>query len=113
MIKTMHQVVLVRGGRERVITETDDLRVARLRDSQLDMAASLLVEAERLFTEGKVHLPKELSFASLEQTLEDLFIAFAEDSEGMKRAMKGQQFTDPSDEPNKPPSRGGRKKATP
>lgn len=93
MIKTIHRVTYTLGGKERVVLETEDLQEARKKDAQMDMALSLLVEAERLIKGDRVALPKGLNFQGLEQTLEDLFIQFAANQEGMKRAMKGAPYT--------------------
>lgn len=92
MIKTIHRVTYTLGGKERVVLETEDLQEAKKKDAQMDMALSLLVEAERLIKGGQVSLPKGLTFQGLEQTLEDLFIEFAANQEGMKRAMKGAPY---------------------
>lgn len=90
--------------------ETTDLREAKERDAQLETAMSLLGEAERLVNEGKVRLPKGVSFDGLEQTLEDMFIGFAENREGLKRAIKGEAYTDQPPEAAKPTKPSGRKK---
>jgi hypothetical protein len=110
VIKTIHRVTYTLGGKERVVLETEDMQEAKKKDAQMDMALSLLVETERLVKDGKVTLPKGVSFQSLESTLEDLFVEFAANQEGMKRAMKGAPYaltapTEPKQERRKPAAR--------
>lgn len=102
MIKTIHRVTCSRGGRERVVLETEDMQEARKKDAQMDVALSLLVETERLFKTGRVPLPKDLNFQMLEPTLEDLFIELVSDQDGLKRALKGAPYTELDSEPVKP-----------
>jgi len=102
MIKTIHRVTCSLGGRERVVLETEDIQEARKKDAQMDVALSLLVETERLFKTGMVALPKDLTYQSLEPTLEDLFIELVSDQDGLKRALKGSPYTEPGSEPKSP-----------
>lgn len=87
-----------------MILETEDMQAAKERDSQLEMATSLLIEAERLVKEGKVKLPDDMSFSKLENSLEDIFIGFAENRDGMKRAMKGEAYCVPSEQKESGPA---------
>jgi len=102
VIRTIHRVTYTLGGKERVVLETEDMQEARRKDAQMDMALSLLVEAERLIKGGQVSLPEGLNYQGLEQTLEDLFIEFAANQEGMKRAMKGAPYAELEATPPKP-----------
>lgn len=111
MIKTIHRVTFNLRGEERVVLETENLQEAKRKDAQMDVALSLLVEAERLAKAGKVRLPKGVTFHSLEQTLEDVFIEFAANQDGLKRALKGLAFSAPEPEEVKKPQRKTMKNA--
>lgn len=114
MIKTVYQVSYEHKGEVRVVLETEDLREAKKKDAEIEMVASLLVEAERLAATGQIELPKGVKFDQLERTLEDMFLSMAANQEGMKRAMKGQAYTLEEEKPaeSKPKSKAApRKKA--
>lgn len=112
MITTIHRVSFMRGDEERVVLETTDLKEARERDAQLETAMSLLHEAERLIKSGNIRLPKGVAYDRLELTLEDLFISLSENSDGFRRALKGEAFVVETDEPKKPKRPGRRKIST-
>lgn len=97
MIKTKYEVVYSFNGKEKVILETDDQTLARKKDAEIEMAESLLIETERLIDNGTVKLPEGVRLDDLEQTFESLFLAFAADKKGMKRALKGATYYQESD----------------
>ena len=112
MINTVHKVFMVRDGKEKLVLETADLKEAKKKDAQLDVAMSFVYETERLVKDKEVALPKGLKLDQMESFLEEVFIRMAEDPEGLKRAMKGESFKDPrSVEAAKPAKTPARKKS--
>jgi len=94
MIKTLYQVCLKSiSGKETVLLETQDAQLAKQRDSEIEMAEVLLVETGRLVEQGAVNLPEGMTVEKMEPFLEGLFLAFAANKDGMKRALKGQAYT--------------------
>lgn len=94
MIKTLYQVCLKSiSGKETVLLETQDAQLAKQRDSEIEMAEVLLVEAGRLVGQGSVPLPETMTIEKMEPFLEALFLSFAANKDGMKRAIKGHPYT--------------------
>lgn len=96
MIETVHRVYLNRNGKEKQVLETADLKEAKRKDAQLDIAMSLMFETERMVKGKEVPLPEGVKLDQVEEFLEEVFIKMAEDPEGLKRAIKGQSFKDES-----------------
>lgn len=89
MIKTKYQVMYSFNGKEKIVLETNDHALAKKKDAEIEMAESLLTETDRLVKDGTVPLPEGIRLDDLEPTLEALFLAFAANKPGMKRAIKG------------------------
>lgn len=93
MIKTFHKVFYCKKGVDTEVGEFESIRDARALDKQMETVGSFLVESERLIKEGSVVLPKNIKQNELESVLEDIFIRFASNPEGLKRALKGDPMT--------------------
>lgn len=98
MIKNFYRVTLSSNGEERVVLETDNEKLAKQKDAEIEMAESLLVETERLITSNAIDLPEGVKVDAIEPFLEQLFLSFASNKSGMKRALKGATYhlPDPS-----------------
>lgn len=95
MIKSIFHVCLTVNGKERVVLETEDEKLAKAKDSEIEMAESLLVESDRLVKSGALELPAGLKLETIEPFLEELFLSFASNKAGMKRALKGGVYHEP------------------
>ncbi len=91
--------------------ETADIKEAKKKDAQLDIAMAFMFEAERLVKDKEVPLPNGMKLDQVEEFLEEVFIKMAGDPEGLKRAIKGQAFKDESVEP-KSEKKPAKKQAT-
>ena len=98
MIETIHRVFMVRNEKEKLVLETADIKEAKKKDAQLDVAMAFMFEAERMVKDKEVPLPEGMKMDQVEGFLEEMFIKMAEDPEGLKRAIKGQAFKDASSE---------------
>lgn len=93
MIKTFHKVFYCKKGVDTEVGEFESIRDAKALDKQMETVGSFLVEAERLIEQSTVVLPKNIKQNDLEGVLEDIFIQFASNPEGLKRALKGEPMT--------------------
>jgi hypothetical protein len=106
VIETVHRV-FTSNSKEKLVLETADIKEAKKKDAQLDIARSFMFEAERLVKTKLVSLPQGIKMDQGEEFLEEIFIKMAEEPEGLKRAIKGQAFTDVSskEKTEKPPAK--------
>jgi|JTFN01.1.fsa_nt_gb hypothetical protein len=93
MIKTFHKVFYCKKGVDTEVGEFESIRDAKALDKQMETVGSFLVEAERLIEHNTIVLPKGIKQNDLENILEDIFIQFASNPEGLKRALKGEPMT--------------------
>lgn len=101
MIKTIHQVIRTVAGEERIVRETSSIAEAKRIDKQMETVSCFLCEADRLISEGVIELPKGVKKDTIESFLENLFIEFSANTDGIKRALKGELMT-PEKETKKP-----------